>query len=516
MLGGAVAASAVAWKINKVLDGIKQIKEDINRLTTSDFKSAMELFKEILISLAHDIDPDLDDVKEVYRKAIDGYTKLEESKIMWKLELIKIQMFCVMYINCYDQKSCSILPFDKVSENHRNKIRDIFNEKLKELDRLAEVNHLEDYAESSFTAKGKLTYQKKMDAIDHIKKTSYSNVIIKDTIYPVNDFDVKIWSLKGFMVPEGENDALFSSLNIIKPILVTHADEVTMQASIYKDKGKTWFLKVHLPSEEDYEDLTVFCQYQEEDKEPVIYLPCKIDNKSWKVDTSFVSNQDGVISFFVCKPGKHEISLPLAVEKVQTSETFDPLVSFGKAEFHLLKNGFALGKSILETKSYSVMTVIGFMNMSNSTVQVSPPALVSGCTSTSYPWPTELPPLKAVNMVARKRNFSTRGSVGATIFKLSPLIQILFYWSTPFDHNLFENCFGIGFYASDSTDSIDNSKSLLETIRSLPGKEPNGIKFELHQAKDGPVCIDLTNNWMLSVKMTTDHKAAIDIILYNV
>ena len=201
----------------------------------------MQLFKDILISLANDVYPDLADVKEVYYKAIDGYNKLDETKIEWKLELIKIQMFCTMYTNCYDQNSCSILPFDKVSKGHKNIIRDILQERLKDLQHLSEVNHLEYYSEKSYTTTWKLQYQKKVDAIDHIKKTSYSSIIIKDTIYPVNDYAVKIWSLKGFMVPEGENDALFSSLNIIKPTSVIQSEEVTLQASIYKDKEETGF-----------------------------------------------------------------------------------------------------------------------------------------------------------------------------------------------------------------------------------------------------------------------------------
>ena len=285
-----------------------------------------------------------------------------------------------------------------------------------------------------------------------------------------------------------------------------------IQASIYKDKGRNWFIKVHLSSEEDFEDLTVFCKYQVEDKEPAIFFPCKIDSKSWKVDTTFISKQDGIISFLVCKPGSAEISLSLTAENDQTRESIGPLVSFGKVEFDLMKSGFALGKEILENESYSVMTVMGFMNLTNSTIQVSPPALESGWTSTSNPWPTELPPFQVVNMVARKRNIGTAGSVGATVLAISPALNIILYWSTPYDHNLFENCFGIGSYSY----SFDFSKHLLETVKSLPDRPPNGVKFELHKAKDGPVCINLPDSMMLNVKMTTDHKAVMDIILYSV
>ena len=211
VLGGAVAASAVAWQTTKILDVIKKMRDDIDNLTTSDYKSTMLLFKDILITLANDVDPDLDDVKHAYRKAIGGYTKLDQGKVQEKMELIKIQMFCTVYINCFDQKSCSMLPFDAVPDARKNIIQDIFNDRLKDLQNLCELNHLEYYTENCYTACGNLQYQTMLGGIDHIKRISYSSIIIIDTIYQVNNSAFKVWSLKGFMIPEGENDALSSS-----------------------------------------------------------------------------------------------------------------------------------------------------------------------------------------------------------------------------------------------------------------------------------------------------------------
>jgi hypothetical protein len=395
-----------------------------------------------------------------------------------------------------------------VSEDHKNIIREMFNERLKDLQQLSVINNLEYYSEKSYTGSHKNKYQKLVDAIDHVKKTSYSNIIIRDTIYQANYFAVKVWSLKSFMVPEGEDDALFSSLNILTPTLIRHDKEINIQASMFKDKECNWFLKVHLPSEGDYADLSVICKYLAEDKEPAIFLPCKIDSSSWKVDTGFLPIPDGIISFYMFKPGCAKSNLHLE------EDTNEHLESFGQNQIELMKNGFESSRAILENKTYSVVTVMGFMNLTSSTIDVTPPALLSGCTSKTHPWPKELPPLKIVNLVARKRNFSTAGSVGATLLKLSPVLNILFYWSTPFDHNLYENCFGIGFYSGDTHD-LDQGGNLLEKIRKLPAQPPSDVKFQLHQAKDGPVCIDLTNNWIMSVKMTTEHKAVIDIILYN-
>ena len=81
VLGGAVAASAVAWQVDKALAGIKQMRDDIDRLTTSDYKTTMQLFKEILICLANDVYPELVVVREVYSNAMDGVSKLDEARI---------------------------------------------------------------------------------------------------------------------------------------------------------------------------------------------------------------------------------------------------------------------------------------------------------------------------------------------------------------------------------------------------------------------------------------------------
>ena len=279
VLGGMAAASAVAWEIKKVLAGIKEIKDSIDRLTTSDYKSAMLLFKDILISLANNVYPKLSDVKDVYNKAVDGFHKLDDKKIEEKMELIKIQMFCTVYQECFDEVSGTIIPFENVSEDHKNIIRDRFFERLQDIQLLSERNSLDYNAENSFTAAGKLKYQKIVDAIDHIKKTSYSHILIEDTIYQVNDFAVKVWSLRIYMVPEGENDALFSSMNSLEPTFAENDEAITIQASIYKDKGFTWFIKLHLPSEGDYSDVSLICKFQPEDtdKEAAFFLPYKID-----------------------------------------------------------------------------------------------------------------------------------------------------------------------------------------------------------------------------------------------
>ena len=113
--------------MDKILTGIEQIKADVDRLTTSDYESAMQGFKDILIDLTNDVFPDLADVKDVFGKAKDGYNKLSETKIEWKLELIKVEMFCIMYQHCYDQESCSIMPYDKVPQKHKNSIKHLAN-----------------------------------------------------------------------------------------------------------------------------------------------------------------------------------------------------------------------------------------------------------------------------------------------------------------------------------------------------------------------------------------------------
>lgn len=512
VLGGMAAASAVAWEIKKVLAGIKEVKDNIDRLTTSDYKSAMLLFKDVLISLANNVYPKLSDVKDVYNKAVDGFHKLDDEKIEEKMELIKIQMFCTVYQECFDEVNGTIIPFENVSEDHKNIIRDRFFERLQDIQHLSERNALDYKSENSFTAAGKQKYQKIVDAIDHVKKTSYSHILIKDTIYQENDFAVKVWSLRIYMVPEGENDSLFSSMNILKPTLAGSDEEITIQASIYKDKGSTWFIKLHLPSEGDYADASLICKFQPEDmdKEAAFFLPSKIDPTSWKIDISFLDHR-GMITFYIFKPGQANVIASLQTENVEESD--DSLEPYRPMQVAIMKEGFESSRDILDKMSHTVAIVVGFMNLTSSNITLSAPAMTSGGPSEKNPWPGEVPPLSMVNLVTRKTSLSVRGSVGATLLRLTPTLHILLYWNTPFDHNLSQNCFGISCYSGNS---LGYSGDLIAKISNLPDTPPNDDgKLHLHWAKDGPVCIDVTDNWRVSVNMTEDHKAVLEFILYN-
>ena len=52
VLGGAVIVSSAVWEVQKILDTVTNMKEAIDRLEESDYKSAMQLFKEkVLIKL---------------------------------------------------------------------------------------------------------------------------------------------------------------------------------------------------------------------------------------------------------------------------------------------------------------------------------------------------------------------------------------------------------------------------------------------------------------------------------
>jgi len=500
---GLLGAALPSWDVSTILNGIEKIREEIDNLVISDYKSTMMLFKDVLIDLANDVVPDLDDVKTVYRKAIDGHTKLDYSKIQEKVELTKIQMFCIIFINSYDQENRAVMPFDMVPENRKKSIRDKFVERLKDLQMLSEANNLE-------TSKDK--YQNIVDAIDYIKATSFPNVRINDTIYQVNDVAVKVFSVKGFMITLGENDSLNSSLSVISQKLKPGAEEITMQGSAYKEtKNKNWFLKVHLPSEEDYKDLVVFCSYMIRGQKPVIFLPLKVDIRTWCMDTKFCSDMENMITFYMCKPGYCSDSS--LVEENQNNTILEHIKMFSQNQFEAMLVNHNTGRGLLETKPYSVMTVIELMNLTESDIPVSSPTFSSGWPCDENPWPTKLLPLKVSNLVGRKAAYSVKGSVGATVLTLSPSLNMVLYWSTPYDQNLAENCFGVGHFPTD--DSIDPEK-VQEKVSSSPEQPPEGTSMEVHKAKDGPVRIELPDNWIVQAKMTTDHVSALDIILYTV
>ena len=95
ILGGAAAVSSIVWEVEKILSSIKEIKESIERLEESDYKSAMQRFKEeVLIKLKNDMNPTIGEIQSLKEKAIDAFNKLADKKIEEKLELIKVYFSC--------------------------------------------------------------------------------------------------------------------------------------------------------------------------------------------------------------------------------------------------------------------------------------------------------------------------------------------------------------------------------------------------------------------------------------
>ena len=151
----------------------------------------------------------------------------------------------------------------------------------------------------------------------------------------------------------------------------------------------------------------------------------------WKVNTSFMSSTDKKKYFFILKPGLLTGSLPFQIEKKDRDaleEHDDQLPIIGNKQLELVKEGFLTSRKLLEDKSHSVVTIISFMNLSSSTIKLSPPAMTSRYPSEKNPWPKEVPTLSLINLLSRKANYSAKGCVGATIFKLSKTLHILFYF----------------------------------------------------------------------------------------
>ena len=279
--GGAAAVTTVVWEIKKILDCVKAIKESIERLEESDYKSAMQLFKEeVLVKLKNEINPSPMEIKTLKDKSIDAIHKLAETKIEEKLELIKVQIFCTFYLNCYDETQDKVLPFDKIPPNKQGVIRDLINERLFDLQHIATINYLDYYSENSILDKDKQKSKKLVDAIDYIKKVSYPHVIEEDGIHQAGDYVVKTVSLKSYMIPEGNEDATMTSMNVISSFL---GPPVTIVSSFYRDFKGTIFLNINLslPNSEDsseieaklYDSLFVGCMFEKDGDQQAFFIP---------------------------------------------------------------------------------------------------------------------------------------------------------------------------------------------------------------------------------------------------
>ena len=72
-------------------------------------------------------------------------------------------------------------------------------------------------------------------------------------------------------------------------------------------------------------------------------------------------------------------------------------------------------------------------------------------------------------------------------------LKIILFWHTPYDQNLFENSFGIGFYDGE----LKTGSELLERTQCLPNSIPEGLEFKKQLAKDGPLSVDIDGNYHL-------------------
>ena len=77
-------------------------------------------------------------------------------------------------------------------------------------------------------------------------------------------------------------------------------------------------------------------------------------------------------------------------------------------------------------------------------------------------------------------------------------LKIIFYWHTPYDQNMSENSFGIGFYEGE----LKPVNELLESTRCLPNNIPEGLKFRKQLAKDGPLYVDIEGNKLITYSIT--------------
>ena len=55
----------------KILNELKEIKDNFDNYMESDLKTSLVLLKDVLISFANDVYPDLEDVRTLYLKAVE-------------------------------------------------------------------------------------------------------------------------------------------------------------------------------------------------------------------------------------------------------------------------------------------------------------------------------------------------------------------------------------------------------------------------------------------------------------
>ena len=204
-----------------------------------------------------------------------------------------------------------------------------------------------------------------------------------------------------------------------------------------------------------------------------------------QVDATFMDKQKETISFLMYLPG----SIGQDVQSLGTIRKYPiPPLEFltpNHEQMKRLVEGFDRGMERLNLTNNMVVTVVCFMNLTSHRLNVQSPALSSGRVDYKFPWPTEIKPFYTDFFMVRKVNFSFCGSVGASIVSLPDNLKIIFYWHTPYDQNLFENSFGIGYHKGE----LSTAGNFLDRISCLPQIVPEGMNFTKQFAKDGTISL---------------------------
>ena len=85
-----------------------------------------------------------------------------------------------------------------------------------------------------------------------------------------------------------------------------------------------------------------------------------------------------------------------------------------------------------------------------------------------------------------------KGCVGATTLTLPEELNIIIYWHTPYDQNLYENSFAVGYYKGE----LKTVDFLLDKIYCLPNSIPEGLNFEKKLAKNGPLSLHIDGKFL--------------------
>ena len=500
----------MSQEVRKIGSFFNTLKEKIERLETTHYKTAMILFFDLIKKLENDIFPSKLEINDASLKATEAFNFLNDDDLDEKIKMSKIRLFCKSYEVLFDEETNTFRTFEFLKSNERNFLREFINSEIARLEEISKGMT----TISPLTGRKRLSsslekYKRFVDDIDQIKRLSYSSIKKEDYAFEHNGKISKYWTLTKNMVPEGHEDSLQALDCSFKD---SSSKEITISFRVYSNLANIWMVEIE--SSEPFTPLkpVTLCAVERDSTSaavPCVYFPKRQhdstdeNKKKWSLEMQHLNYPNKEVTLIFSFVGTMEENLDTALENYKGSVLKTVVEKDMGLIFHM--NEFPHESTTFTAVSMGLVV----SNFLKNSLIVKDPYLTSGTLDESKPWARYIRPSSSSFLFTRKKAIEARGSVGLTVITVQNglrLFSFVVHWNAPFDFNLYKNSFAIfplpGQHYNSSQDVTSIFKSFIDysNINKVDDKFV-GIRG---YAKDGPKAMEFCG-MLISAKMGVKH-----------